>query len=98
LSEDITHPLAEAFHLEHGRFPMLGDERPPWRYCGWLLNQIQLGHFHPAVVNRWGYYLNIFESGKFGDDPIPHVSFVEHVQEDLPAYKNIRYALLSKQS
>jgi hypothetical protein len=89
LSEDVSYPLAEEFYLEHGRFPALGDQRPPWRYRGWLLNQIQLCHFHPAVVNRWGYYFKIFESGELGDDPIPRVDFVGHVKEGLPAYKNM---------
>lgn len=89
MSEEVTYPLAEAFYLEHGRFPMLGDERPPWHYRGWLLNQIQLCHFHPAVINRWGYYLNIFESSELGDEPIPRVDFLDHVNESLPAYKNM---------
>ena len=89
LSKEITYPPAEAFYLEHGRFPMLGDERPPWRYRGWLLNQIQLCHFHPAVVNRWGYYFKVFESGELGDDPIPRVDFLDHVGDSLPAYRNL---------
>jgi hypothetical protein len=70
-----TSILLNAFVMQNGRIPMLGDEIPPWKYRGWMLYQIQVGHFHPDVCNRWGYYLRTLQAGKLLDEPIPRIEF-----------------------
>jgi hypothetical protein len=55
--------------------PRLGDEVPPWEYRGWLLVQIQMGHYHPEACNRWDYYMRTREAGRLLDEPIPQITF-----------------------
>jgi len=67
--------LAAFFNQEH-RLPCLGDERPPWKYRGWLLAYVIMLHERcPAVANRWGYHLRTLEAGKLLDEPIPQIVF-----------------------
>jgi hypothetical protein len=65
-----------AFLGRHGRLPRIGDEQPPWRYCGWLLPYIILhNEVNPKVVDRWGYFLRTLEAGKLLAEPIPQITF-----------------------
>lgn len=67
---------ANAFMMEHGRHPRIGDPVPPWRYRGWLFLITQLADFNPQATGRWPYYLRTFEAGRLLDEPIPQVEFL----------------------
>ncbi len=70
---------ASIFFLENGRLPRIGDEVPPWRYCGWLLPYVQGLHSKnfPLLGDRWGYYQRTLAAGRLLDEPIPQARF-EH--------------------
>lgn len=62
-----------AYVLEHGRLPRLGDDPAPWKYRGWLLWYVQMIDPH----GRWDYYLRTLQAGKLLDEPIPTIKFHE---------------------
>ena len=68
---------ASLFLLEHGRLPRIGDEIPPWRYCGWLRPYVQMMHGQkPHLLgDRWGYYARTLQAGRLLDEPIPQAHF-----------------------
>lgn len=68
---------ASLFLLEHGRLPRIGDEIPPWRYCGWLRPYVQMMHGQkPQLLgDRWGYYAQTLQAGRLLDEPIPQAHF-----------------------
>lgn len=65
------------FIAMHGRPPMLGDMPAPYKYRGWMLWIVFLAnHYHPAVADRWGYYLRQIAAGRLLREPIPKISFL----------------------
>lgn len=68
---------ASLFLLENGRLPRIGDEIPPWRYCGWLRPYVQMMHGQkPQLLgDRWGYYARTLQAGHLLDEPIPQAFF-----------------------
>lgn len=48
------------FLLNNGRLPHLGDEKPPWKYRGWLLPAVQ--QCDSRTIGRWATYLRIMET------------------------------------
>lgn len=71
LFEDLSN-----FLLSHRRLPKLGETRPPWSYCGLLLQYvILLSEAHPNIVDRWSYHLNILKHQALPTEPIPLLNF-----------------------
>ncbi len=69
-------PDINAFVLQTGRLPKIGDQIAPWQYRGWLLYQVQFADLHPMLPGRWTHYLRTLEMGRLLDEPIPRVEFV----------------------
>jgi hypothetical protein len=63
------------FSREHSRVPMIGDERKPWQYRGWLLYYRLLLEEHPEIGGRWDYWSRTMINGRLLDEPIPQVTF-----------------------
>jgi hypothetical protein len=83
----------DRFIMDHGRPPMLErDPVAPWKYRGWLRFTTQQCHWHPGVVNRWGYYLRTREAGKLLDEPIPQMHF-SHEDESSPGTKMLQHCI-----
>jgi len=90
----LSAPTVFDFMLEHGRVPLLGkDPVAPWHYKGWMLQQIQLAHYHPQVCNRWGWYMRTLEAGKLLDEPIPRIIFADGISDRTESFKVLRKAL-----
>ncbi len=70
-------PDINAYVLEHGRTPKLGDPVPPWHYRGWLLYDVQLCDAHPSMPGRWDHYFRTIEAGHLLNEPIPRIEFTE---------------------
>jgi hypothetical protein len=70
-------PDINAFVLETGRLPKLGDPIPPWSYRGWMLYHVQLCDAHPQLPGRWGHYLRTVEAGRLLEEPIPPIVFAD---------------------
>ena len=64
-------PDINAFVLQTGRLPKIGDQIAPWRYRGWLLYQVQFADSHPMLPGRWTHYQRTLEAGRLLDEPIP---------------------------
>jgi hypothetical protein len=71
-----------AFLRSNGRLPRFGDAVPPWNFRGWLLSQVQLADFHPALPGRWQHYTRTISVGHLLDEPIPRVAFEERPGSD----------------
>jgi Type I restriction-modification system methyltransferase subunit len=69
-------PDINAFVLQTGRLPKIGDPVAPWRYRGWLLYQVQFADSHPKLSGRWAHYMRTLESGHLLKEPIPRIEFV----------------------
>jgi hypothetical protein len=74
----IAAPDINAYVLEHGRLPRLGEKIPPFAYRGWLLWMVQLADDHPGLSHRWGYYIATREAGHLLSEPIPQTHFGDH--------------------
>jgi len=62
--------------LKYGKVPVLGDDPPPWAYRGWLLHYVQLVEMQLNGENsRWAYMLELHETGKMPERPIPRIHF-----------------------
>jgi N-6 DNA Methylase len=66
-----------SFFRIHGRVPMLGDDKKPWEYSGWLLYYRMLLEEHPAIPKRWEYWCRAMSAGRVLDDAIPQIVFGE---------------------
>jgi hypothetical protein len=73
----VAGPDINAFVLEQGRLPRLGDSVPPWQYRGWLLYYVQLADSDRRLPGRWNHYLQTIEAGCVLDEPIPQIEFSE---------------------
>lgn len=76
LTDVSQSPDINAFVLQTGRLPKIGDPVVPWRYRGWLLYQVQLADLHPKLPGRWTHYMRTLEAGQLLDEPIPRIEFV----------------------
>ena len=63
------------FLTQHGRVPMIGDDKKPWQYRGWLLYYRLLFEEHPEVCPRWNYWCRTMVAGRMLDEPIPQMAF-----------------------
>jgi hypothetical protein len=70
-------PDVNAYVLEHGRLPRLGEAVPPWEYRGWLLYYVQLADLRLSSSSRWSHYMRTLEAGHLLDDPIPEIRFTD---------------------
>ena len=66
-----------SFFRIHGRVPMLGDDKKPWEYSGWLLYYRMLLEEHPAIPKRWEYWCRAMSAGRLLNDAIPQIKFAE---------------------
>lgn len=76
LADVSQAPDINAFVLQTGRLPKIGDPVLPWQYRGWLLYQVQFADSHPKLPGRWTHYLRTLEAGHLLDEPIPRIEFV----------------------
>src|SRR5258708_5154035 len=72
------------FSHEHGRIPMICDEKKPWEYRGWLMYYRLLLEGTDQVGYRWDYWARTISAGQLLDEPIPQIVFS---QEDRTCMK-----------
>jgi hypothetical protein len=75
LEPNGDHLLSD-FVNEYGRLPLIGDDRDPWTYRGWLLPYLALCESHPLVSPRYEYVARTLAAGKLLDEPIPQCKFL----------------------
>ena len=80
------------FYVEHGRVPMIQDERKPWTFRGWLMWYRLLAEDLRAdmVAPRWNYWARTMYARKLLDEPIPRVEFDQAGEsENSPGCKHV---------
>ena len=75
------------FFQEHGRVPMIQDERKPWTYRGWLMWYRTLAEDHLDIPPRWKYWFATMDQQKILDAPIPRIDFEHHPGEGSDGFK-----------
>src|SRR5258708_12460803 len=63
------------FCQEHGRIPMICDQKKPWEYRGWLMYYRLLLEDTGQVGYRWDYWARTMSAGRLLDEAIPQISF-----------------------
>lgn len=75
------------FMMENGRVPLLDRGERPWTYKGWALPVVQEAQRYLGlmgkVADRWGYYLEILETEKLPERPIPRIQFGDEGSRDV---------------
>ncbi len=85
----MSAPDVNAYVMEHGRLPRLGESPQPWEYRGHLLYIVQLCDNHPEAPHRWNYYMETLEAGHLLEAPIPQVQFHQGGPLQSEAKKNL---------
>src|SRR5258708_39219354 len=61
------------FSQEHGRIPMICDEKKPWEYRGWLIYYRLLLEETGKVGHRWDYWTRTMNAGHVLNEEIPQI-------------------------
>jgi hypothetical protein len=79
LSQNVDSGESEwsLFLREHGRVPLLEDEKKPWQYRGWLLYYRLLLDGYPGIGGRWDYWYRTMTAGRLLSEPIPKITFCD---------------------
>ena len=87
---DSTESTADkwtCFLQQHGRVPMISDEKKPWQYRGWLLYYRMLLEDCEGIGRRWDFWCRTMLAGRLLDEPIPQIVF--HDSGDREVTKSI---------